>query len=803
MYSLFKKEINSFFGSLIGYIAVVAFLLTSSLFLWVFPGNYNIPDNGYATLEGLFSLAPWLYLFLVPAVTMKLFAEEKKQGTIEILLTRPLSTFQLIVAKYFAGLTVVVISLLPTLLYFFSVFMLGNPVGSIDTGGTWGAFIGLFFLAAIYVAIGLLASSVTDNQIVSFIVAMALSFIFYLGFEFIGNSGVPYVLENFFTWLSINEHYLSISRGVIDLRDIVYFIGMAILFLFVTGLGIRPPGDKSMKSKLKKFKLPVAVILVLILTGNVMFRFDLTAEKRYSLAKVSKDIVQELEQPVYVKLFLDGELPAGFRRLQQAVVEKIADMNAWSAKQIRIQINDPYEITNVEKRNKFFEELINKGVRATDLRVKTEQGITTKRLYTGALVWYKGRELPVNFLKNSAGFSPEMNLNHSVENIEYELVNVLKRLLAEKRQDIAFLTGQEELNQWEVADISNSMLADFNVLRINVDELTETPSKYALLIVADPKSPFSEKDKLSVDQYIMKGGRVMWLIDPVKVSLDSLVQGMMTLAFPRELNLTDQLFRYGVRINNDLLQDVMCLKKMVNVAPLGSPEKYTPQNWYYSPLLTPSDNHPLSRNLNVVEAEFVSSIDTVSGDRNIRSSVILSTSPYARKVNTPTGVSLENINNPPARELFNKSFIPAGILLEGQFTSVFKNRMIDNLGYSGGPVLTESKPTKMVVISDGNIIANKVRYSGTTPSILPLGYDRVSQQTFGNKEFLLSAVNYLCDDQGIMFLRNRIFRLRVLDKVKLREQKAMWQWINVAVPVLLVFIFGVVFNIIRHRKFTR
>ncbi|NOY95980.1 MAG: gliding motility-associated ABC transporter substrate-binding protein GldG [Chlorobi bacterium] len=803
MYCLFRKEINSFFGSLTGYIAIIAFLLASSLFLWVFPGNYNIIDSGYSTLDSFFSLAPWLYLFLVPAITMRLFAEEKRQGTIEILLTRPLTDFQLIFAKFLAGLVLVLITLLPTLLYFFSVYMLGNPVGNIDTGGTWGAFIGLFFLAAIYVAIGLFASSITDNQVVSFIAAMALSFIFYMGFEFIGNSGVPYLLEGFFTWLSINEHYLSISRGVLDLRDATYFIGMVVLFLILTKFIIRPLKHKGLKVWARSLTIPVSIIILFFIVENLVLQIDLTAEKRYSVAGVSKEVVEGLEQPVEVELFLGGELPAGFRRLQQAIGEKIAALNVWSAKKIRLKVTNPYDIKDVKKRARLFEELINKGVRPTDLREKTEQGITTRRIYPGALVRYKGRELPVNFLKNSAGFSHEINLNHSVENIEFELVNVLQRLMSEKRKNLAFLTGHGELNQWEVADISNSLLPDFNVFRITSEQLSEDPSKYSVLIIAGPKKPFPEKDKLAVDQYIMQGGRVMWLVEPVKVSLDSLAQGMMTVAFPRDLNLTDQLFHYGVRVNSDLLQDVMCLKKMVNVAPLGNQPRFTPQNWYYSPLLTPADNHPLSRNLNVVAAEFVSSVDTVSGNGNIRKSVILTTSPYSFKVNTPTGVSLRNIDNPPARELFNTSFIPVGVLLEGRFSSVFKNRMIKNLGYSESSILTESKPTKMIVISDGDIIANKVRYSGSSPSILPLGYDRVSQQTFGNKEFILSAINYLCDDRGIMFLRNRAIKLRVLDKVKLREEKAYWQWLNVGLPIILIIIFGVVYNTIRHRKFSR
>lgn len=234
MYTLLKKEINGFFSSLTGYMVIIVFLLINSLFLWVFPGDFNIIENGYATLDSLFSLAPWVFLFLVPAVTMRLFSEEKRTGTIELLFTRPISDLQIILAKYFSGLLLVLLSLLPTLVFFLSVYWLGNPPGNIDIGGTWGSYIGLFFLAAIYVAIGVFASSLTENQIVAFIVGMVLAFLFYLGFEFISSltflDSIDYLILN----LGINEHYKSMSRGVIDTRDVLYFLAVIAVFVLLT-----------------------------------------------------------------------------------------------------------------------------------------------------------------------------------------------------------------------------------------------------------------------------------------------------------------------------------------------------------------------------------------------------------------------------------------------------------------------------------------------------------------------------------------------------------------------------------------
>lgn len=803
MYSLFKKEIKIFLGSLIGYLVVIVFLLVTGLFLWVFPGVYNIPENGYATLEGLFLLAPWLYLFLVPAITMRLFADEKRTGTIETLLTHPISDLQIVLSKFFAGLALVVFSLLPTLLYFLSVYLLGNPVGSIDVGATWGSFIGLFLLAAIYVAIGVFASSLTDNQIVSFILAIGISFVFYLGLEFVASSGVPYFFDQILSYFSINNHYLSISRGVVDMRDMVYFIGMALFFLYITGVLLRKGNLKLRKTKINVAVFIVSLLAVFFISTNFLFRADLTADKRFSLSDVSKEIASQNSNIIEIELFLEGELEPGLQKLQQEVFEKIAVLNVYSPKPIRLKITDPYKFDNTKKAEEFQDQLIRKGIQPISFNRKTDSGISTRYIFPGAIISSGQKELAVNFLKNNPDFSYEVNFNHSIESVEFELINAFQKLEREKKSTVAFLEGHGEFNQYEVLDISNSLRGDFEVKRISVQALESNNPEIDILIVAGPKEPFSEKDKFVIDQFAMRGGKVVWLIDPVQVSLDSLSNGYQTFAFPRDLNLGDQLFKYGVRLNYELLQDVDCAQLLVNTAPAASTAQWNLFPWYYSPLLIPADNHPLSRNLNRIYTEFVSSVDTVSEDNNLKKSIILTTSPYARRVKSPSQVSLENIKNPPARELFTQSFIPVGILVEGEFTSVFQNRMIENFGIANVDFQTISKPTKMVFIADAGLVANKVNYAQQPPQIQELGYDRVSKQTFGNKEFLLNTVSYLNDETGIMQLRNRTVQLRLLDKVKLREEKSFWQLINVLAPLVVVLLFGVGYNIIRRYRYSR
>jgi ABC-2 type transport system permease protein len=279
---------------------------------------------------------------------------------------------------------------------------------------------------------------------------------------------------------------------------------------------------------------------------------------------------------------------------------------------------------------------------------------------------------------------------------------------------------------------------------------------------------------------------------------------MSTLAFPKELNLNDQLFRYGIRLNRDLIQDIDCQKIRVNTALDGQPPRFAMAPWYFSPLLAPVQSHPIGKSVNRVSAEFASSIDLVAATESLKSVVILTSSPYARTNQSPMLVNLGMIDAPPAQNLFNKQYIPSGVLLEGKFSSVFKNRLINELGIpTGTKLIAESKLAKMIFISDGALIANKVTYKSGKYSPLPLGYDKVSNVTYGNKEFLINALYYLCDDSGLMALRSRSMQMRLLDKVKMREGKTFWQLMNVLLPVLVSLSGGLIFGLIRHRRFAK
>jgi len=801
MFSLFKKEIIQFFGSITGYLVAVVFLILTGLFLWVFGGNYNIPDGGYATLDGLFEIAPWIYLFLIPAVTMRSFADEKHNGTLELLLTRPLTELQLVIVKFSASLIIVLITLFPTLIYFLSVYLLGNPVGSIDCGATWGSYLGLFFLAVIYLTIGIFTSSLTENQIVSFILAVFLCFTCYSGFDFIAELPLPSTLSDFLTALGVNSHYESISRGVLDSRDLFYFISMAGLFLILTKMVLEWKRRPLKRSIIHLLAYCVVVTLILAVSQKNFFRIDFTKEKRYTLSPQSKKVLQKVDSPVVAEIYLDGDLPSGFRKLESNVIDHLHDMNVYCDKPIVVKIINPYSEVKASQQNEYFQNLMQRGIIPTNVRIKTEEGITTKLIFPAVALRSGNREVVINLLKNNVLLRDEENFIHSTELIEFELTRGIKLLFQEKKEKVAFLKGHGELDENHLIDFNQSLSENFDICRITSDSLFSVSDSIKALIIADPVEKFPEKDKFILDQYLMKGGRIMWLVDPVSVSLDSLSNGMSTLAFPKDLNLNDQLFQYGIRMNTDLVQDVECLQIKVNTALEGQPPKYAVAPWYFTPLLQPVQNNPIGKNVNRVVAEFVSSIDLVGDSSQIKKTVILTSSPYSRLNRSPMIVNLAMIDAPPARDLFTRQFIPTGALLEGKFSSVFKNRMISQLGLPvSTPPITEGKETKMMFFSNGRLIANKVNRQGDKLKIIPSGYDPVSNITFGNKDFFINAVNYLCDDSGLMELRSRTMQIRLLDKVKLREEIHLWQVVNVLAPVLFILIAGIIFWFYRHRR---
>ena len=537
MFTLFSREINAFFSTLTGYVVIIVFLIANSLFMWIFKGELNIIENGYASLDTLFIMAPWIFLFLVPAITMRVFAEEKRSGTLELLLTQPITDLQIVLAKYLATMTLVLVALLPTLVYYLSVNLLGNPPGNLDHGGIWGSYMGLFFLAGVYAAIGLFISSLTDNQIISFILAVLICFFLYTGFELITSLDLFGRLDQFLLNLGINEHYKSIRRGVVDIRDVIYFIGLIYLFLIFTTAVLQS------RRSLPYARIIIATVIVLLvnfISSSVFFRLDLTADKRYSVSEESKEILRELKDVAYVKVYLDGDLPVGFNRMKKSIEELLDEFRVYAGPNLQYEFIDPVGDPDPRIQRNVFSQLYELGLQPTNTQVRQKDGSTMQKiLFPGAVISYAGLEVPVNLLKNNPGLSGEINLHNSIQALEYEFIIMIRNLSSDTIDKIAFLEGHGELDAYQVGDITRELAYFYQVDRGAVRGRAGSLDGYKALIIARPLEAFTEEDKFVIDQYIMNGGRVLWLVDPVQVSMDSMVMGK-TLAVYNSLNLEDQ-----------------------------------------------------------------------------------------------------------------------------------------------------------------------------------------------------------------------------------------------------------------------
>jgi ABC-2 type transport system permease protein len=810
MRALVLKEIASFFATITGYAVLVVFLALTSLFLWLFPGEFNLLDSGYAQLDGLFMLAPWVFLFLIPALTMRMLADERRMGTLELLLTKPLTDGQIIVGKFLAGLVLVALALLPTLIYAVTVYQLGNPTGNMDLGSVAGSYVGLFFLASAYLSIGLFASSLTDNTIVAFIGGMLGSFLLFDGLERMADLSIFQGIQLFILQLGMNEHYLSLSRGVLDSRDILYFAGLSALFLGAARWVLMRRGNSNKPAR------DWAVLAAVVLAVNVAsqwghFRWDLTAEKRYSLGKSTLALLEQVEEPLLFTVYLEGDLPTGFQRLKRETLQMLNEFRAEN-RLVQFRLVDPSESEDERDRAEVYQQLRTKGLGAVQVEIKEKNGVRNVELFPGAVASYGDKETVVLLLTEQFAVAPEAQINASVQNLEYALANSLRQLVLQDRPRVALLEGHGELPRPKSASLEYELSKNYAVERFNlrefvVDSTTQQLSlvqqqlrlnTFQLVVINKPTQPFSDLDKWLLDQYVMSGGKVIWAVDAVHAEIDSLSRAPEFLAYPQwdALRLSDQLFGYGVRVNTSLVQDLVAG---------GVNDRRAVHRWVYFPLLMAQTKHPISKDLNAVRVEFGTSLDTVAVP-GVKKTVLLQSSPYAKRQATPSVVSLRTLYEEPAEATFQDRLLPMAVLLEGKFPSVFKNRIAPkNEAGKLIPLLSESKPTQMVVVADGDLAKNQLNV--VNPNLargipLPMGYDQYTDMQYGNANFVLNTVDYLLDSQGLIGVRSREVKLRLLDAQRVTREGSFWKTLNTVLPLALVALGGFLFRLNRKRRYS-
>lgn len=571
--------------------------------------------------------------------------------------------------------------------------------------------------------------------------------------------------------------------------------------------------NRSASRDIIQLLLSFLIIGALAWLSSVFFvRLDLTSEKRHTLTDNTIGFLEELDELIYLKVYLKGEYPAMFKQLEIAAREKLQEMRAYSNGNLEFEFINPSEVEDKATREENYRKLIESGLRYTTLQIREKDGVSEKIIFPAAEVTFRGKTLPLQLLKSQERLPSAEMINNSINNMEYELMNVFYQLQQAQKPRVAFLQGNGELDEMETGDIAQALDEFYRVDYVQIDgrinaltkRVAETNYReniYDALIVAKPTQPIDDKDKYIIDQFVMHGGKVIWLLDAMNASMDSLEGRDLTMALSMDLNLDDLLFKYGVRINKNLLIDRTCAPIGIMTGPMGNQQQMEYFPWYFKPLIVSDSNHPIVSNLDPIAMEFVSSIDTLPR-KGVRKNILLTTSPYTRIFRSPVRVSLNIVRIDPDFGNNRSPEQPVAVMLNGTFESAFKNRlsplMTDNeeIGF-----IEESKPTSMLVVADGDVVRNQVNRS--RGQIYPLGFDRYAgRKLYGNREFLVNAVNYMLGDASLISIRSRNVTLRQLDMERLLSEKLQWQILNIVLPVLLIFVLGFVQYFIRRKKYT-
>ena len=542
----------------------------------------------------------------------------------------------------------------------------------------------------------------------------------------------------------------------------------------------------------------VGLFLLNVLAQQFFFRIDLTEENRYSILEATKSLLGNLNQGVEVTVYLEGEgLPPDFRRLQRSVRETLDEFSVYADGNLTYRFVDPLTATSAEQRQAFIEELGQAGIQPNRVFAEEDGRRIQKIVLPGAIVAADSNQTAAMLLNGDRAASPQEVLNQSIENVEYELASAIRRVVATERKKIALIKGHNELPARDIAGLTQAISQTYDLYELDLPRKDIIPP-YDALVIGQPQEAFSPQDQYKLDQYIMRGGKVMFFIDPLRIDMDS-IGAHGSFAFPLDLKLDDQLFRYGVRINPTLIQDINSGVYPIVVGEVGGQPQIVPLPWPFFPIVNRYDNHPIVRNLDAIYLRFVSSMDTVKAP-GIRKTPLAFTSQYSRVLTTPIVVDLNELRQEPDPAQYRNGPQAVAYLLEGSFTSVFKNRIlpdsVDKAAYQESSV-----PTQMIVCSDGDLIRNEVNRQNNNP--YPLGFDPITERTFANADFVLNALAYLTDEDGLISARAKKIKVRPLDKVKVEAQATQWQVLNLVLPVLLVLAFGGIKYYIRRRKYAR
>lgn len=559
--------------------------------------------------------------------------------------------------------------------------------------------------------------------------------------------------------------------------------------------------EANKKNSLKQLGIMAAVLLAINIFGNYFFkRFDLTKDKRYTLSETTLNIIESVDSPLYIDVFLEGKFPPEFKRLQNETRQLLEEFTAYNSN-IIFQFVNPIEKEEerVDVMKKFYE----RGLMPLSITVEDKGKQSQEVVFPWAIATYGDKSAKVALLKNLMGASTEEKVISSVQHMEFAFADALNKITKEKQKKIAVLKGNGELEDQYLADFLKTVKESYYIGPFTLDSVANKPletiealQKYDMAIVAKPTEAFTDEEKQVIDQFIVNGGKTLWLIDAVKADMDSLYNQPQILAYPQDLNLTDQLFQYGIRLNGQLIKDEQATTIKLATGQEGSQTQYQEFPWRFSPFVYPSSNHPIVKNMEGIKYEFANPIEILKND--IKKTVLLTSSQYSKPVGTPTPINLDLVTEETQPTDYpNGGLLPMAILLEGKFKSVYKNRV---LPIKDSKFKDINKESKMIFISDGDVIKNQLDKDGYP---MELGFDKFTNNLYGNKDFLMNCVNYLLDDNGLINIRSKDVDLPLLDKEKVYENYTFAQVVTIGLPLAILGIFGFLFTYLRRRKYVK
>lgn len=545
----------------------------------------------------------------------------------------------------------------------------------------------------------------------------------------------------------------------------------------------------------KPYKYAILVVILAIValfaTKIIFFRIDLTEEKRFSISKASKDILRKIDKPINVNIYL-GEADANIAYLRNAVADMLDEFSAYANHDISYRYINPANAKSDKERNDNFRRLEERGLSPITISTRDAQGKVSQTLvFPWAEVMLDSDTLPVSLMKPTAMKTGEASVNAAVEELEYNFIEMINILSKTNFDKIAFLEGHGELSEIETYSIMEQLRMYFQIDRGTLADDASILTPYKAIVIAKPTKPFSESDKYIIDQYIMNGGKVLWLLDAINYSSSELSKSGISPVLALDLNLNDMLFRYGARLETAVVQDLQCLYMPINVATVGEPPVFEQMPFTYSPLLMTSPENPITKNLMNVKADFPSFVQQVSLENGIDMEVILATSNASHVDMAPTNINLKSIANINPEQFVNAQFLPVGVLMQGKFESIFRHRQVPDNLTNLPPRRDKSEHTKMIIVADGDIARNEIEQSKAGQiGIVPLGLDRNTGQSYGNSTFIINSLLSITDDDALIQLRNRTIKLRMLDKQKITSDRVFWQLINTLLPVLILTLLG-------------